>query len=267
MSYTIPILKISDRYATDIWLMSDVHFGHVNFDKDYFDIYLKWLTRGYHKVLGIGDYVESVFPSNAAGKMMWDQVLSPKEQFDQFVGMLKPHKSKIIGLGTGNHERRNRNDTSIDTAELMCQVLDVPFLGYTGWVCFDTGAVQYYMHYHHGDGSSTSPEYMLRKLEASGYHGADIRCIGHSHNLAWIPRPSMIVNREKNVLERRICHEIRTGGFLRDPEYAAIAMYPVCSLGSPILRLHPTMKQIDVRMGLTAKGDYGFDDLVVVENE
>ena len=260
MDFEIPTIKISERYITNLWLMSDVHYGHKQFDEEYFNIYLDWLGKGYHKVLGLGDYLESAYPSSAGGKMMWDQALTPKEQLENFVEMFKPVKNRILGLGTGNHERRLRNESSLDTAELLSQFLEVPFLGYQGWLCLDSGYVKYYLHYHHGTGASTTVEFQLKKLENSGFHGADIRAIGHGHCLAWIPKPHMIVNRERGTIERRITHEIRTGGFLRDPEYALIKMYRVSSIGSPILRLHPKKKMLDVRMGLTESGEFGFED-------
>lgn len=265
--YEIPVIKISERYITEIWLLSDVHYGHVDFDEEHFQVYMDWLGRGYHKVLGIGDYFESALPGNAGGKMMWDQKFTPKQQIEGFVEMFKPHKNKIIGMATGNHERRLRHESSLDEAELFCQLLDVPFLGYTGWLCLDSGHVQYYIHYHHGVGASATVEYQLKKLENAGYHGADVRVIGHGHCLAWIPKTHIHVNREQGTVERRVTHEIRSGGFLRDPEYARIKMLPVSSIGSPILRLHPKKKILDVRMGLTSDGSYGFEDISTGEEE
>lgn len=261
----IPTIKISERYVTEIWVMSDVHFGHKNFDGEHFDIYMNWLAKGYHKMIGLGDYLESAYPGNAGGKMMWDQIMTPKEQLKLFSERLKPFKNKIVGLATGNHERRLRHDSSIDSAELLCELIGVPFLGYTGWLCLDSGHVQYYIHYHHGTGSSITAEYQLRKLENAGYHGTDIRIIGHGHCLAWLPKTHMLVNRDKRTVERRVTHEVRTGGFLKDPEYAVIKMFPVSSIGSPILRLHPKKKIVDVRMGLTEDGTYGFEDLIKEE--
>lgn len=261
MSMQIPTIKISDRYMTEIWVMSDVHYGHLCHDEEHFQVYLNWLSKSYHKMIGLGDYLESAYPSNSGGKMMWDQILTPKEQLKGLVTKLKPFKNRILGLATGNHERRARDSTSMDSTEMMCEMLEIPFLGYTGWLCLDSGSVQYYIHYHHGKGSSITTEHLLKKAENAGYHGADIRIVGHGHNLAWIPRTRLHVNREKGVVERRVTHEIRTGGFLKDPEYAEIAMYPVASVGSPIIRLHPTKRIVDVRMGLTVDGDYGFEDL------
>ena len=265
MNIDIPTIKISDRYMTEIWVCSDVHFGHENFDAEHFQIYLDWLGKRNHKFLGLGDYLESALPGNGGGKMMWDQVLTPKDQINGFRDMLKPHKNRILGLATGNHERRLRNVSSIDSTELVCEMLGVPFLGYSGWLCLDSGSVQYYIHYHHGTGASTSIEYQLKKLENAGYHGVDIRVIGHGHCLAWIPKPHYIVNREKRTVERRMTHEVRTGGFLKDPEYATIKMFRVSSIGSPIIRLHPQKKIVDVRMGLTSDGVYGFEDVSAEE--
>ena len=34
--YEIPVVKISERYITEIWLLSDVHYGHVDFDEEHF---------------------------------------------------------------------------------------------------------------------------------------------------------------------------------------------------------------------------------------
>jgi len=264
----IPVIRINERYMTEVWILSDVHYGHKDFDREHFNVYMKWLASGkYHKVLGLGDYFENALPVNGSAKMLWDQVLTPKEQLDGFIEMLEPVKSKILGMATGNHERRLRNDTSFDATELLCKFLNVPFLGYMGWICLDSGSVQYYLHYHHGVGTSASAEGQLKKLENAGYHGADIRVIGHGHCLAWIPRTSMIVNRERGVVERRICHEIRSGGFLSEPEYAQVKMLSISSIGSPIIRLHPKKKVIDVRMGLTTEGTYGFEDVPSEEIE
>ena len=66
----IPVIEISGRYATEIWVMSDVHYGHVQCDIEHFKVYLDWLGKGYHKVIGIGDYFvrESYFFEEPLGK-------------------------------------------------------------------------------------------------------------------------------------------------------------------------------------------------------
>lgn len=257
----IPTINISGHYTTSIWLCSDLHYGHKKCDEEHFELYLKWLGKGkYHKMLGIGDYLETALPSTMGGKAIWDQKYTPQQQIDGFIEMMEPYKSKIIGLVDGNHERRVRSGTSINPVKIIADRLQVPYLGYLGWICFDTGTVKYYMMYHHGKGGSQTVDFPFRKLNVGGYHGVDIKVVAHAHNLAWIPKPYLTVNRKTGNVVRKICHSIRSGGFLKEPEYAMIGMYPVSSIGSPILELHPTKKQISVRMGVVEDMSYGFED-------
>lgn len=258
MMMEIPRFEISNRYTTDVWILSDLHLGHKKCDIDLFYRYLDWLgAKRTRRVLGLGDYLETVLPTTMKGKAIWDQESHPEDQMDEFIAMLKPYKKQILGFVDGNHEKRVTNATSYTPVKMAAVALDAPYLGYYGWMCFDSGKVQYYALYHHGKGSSQTVEFPFRKLTAGGFHGVDLRFVAHSHNFGWIPKPYFAVNFDTGVLERRICHDIRCGGFLQDPEYAMIAMHPVSAMGSPIVQFNPDVKRISVQFGIDADGSFG----------
>lgn len=254
----IPRFEISSRYTTDVWILSDLHLGHKKCDLGLFQRYLDWLgAKKTRRVLGLGDYLETVLPTTMKGKAIWDQDKDPGDQIDEFIEMMSPYKKQILGFVDGNHEKRVTKATSYSPVKMASIALDVPYLGYYGWMCFDSGNVQYYAMYHHGKGSSTTIDYPFRKLTTSGFHGVDMRFVAHAHSFGWIPKSYFMVNFEKGVLERRICHDIRCGGFLLDPEYSMIAMYPVAAMGSPIVQFNSKVKSINVRFGLQADGSFG----------
>lgn len=254
----IPRFEISDKYTTDVWILSDLHLGHKNCDLDLFQRYLDWLgANKRRRVLGLGDYLETALPTTMKGKAVWDQDKDPEEQIDEFIAMMKPYKKQILGFVDGNHEKRVSGATSISIVKMASMGLDVPYLGYYGWMCFDTSKVQYYAMYHHGKGNSQTVEYPFKKLTSGGFHGFDIRFVAHSHNFGWIPRPYFSVDYNTGILQRRICHDIRCGGFLLDPEYAMIAMHPVSAMGSPIIQFHPDAKKINLFFGLMDDGSFG----------
>jgi len=243
---TVPVYEIvTDKNKIFLWMMGDMHLGHIDFQERVFKHYLHWVLKDDNRyILGMGDYLEAVIPT-AMPQAMWEQIMTPEEQINKLLQLLEPVKDRIIGLLTGNHELRIYFKTNIDPTKLLCEHLGCMYLGHGGYLAVKVNDINYRIALFHGYGSAESRSYHLKKvIERAGVDDADIVAIGHCHQLhheVW-PRWRIINGR----VTKKLIHGVRTGGFLRYPDYAKRLLYPPSIVGSPIVVLYAKRHCISV---------------------
>lgn len=245
----IPRAKIlTKRKKVEILLLGDMHIGHEDFDSEKFEKYLKWLNRGANRyVLAMGDYVEAAIPTHMP-QTTFTQEICPEEQVDWVIKTLKEpaRDGKIIGMIEGNHENRIYNKTSFRPLKIITDSLGIPEadLGSGGYFRLQVNDTTFTFTLLHGYGSSQSPGFHLRKAISSGYaDDADVLAMGHLHRLYYeIYERERLTEYDKSYIHRII--GIRTGGFLKSPEYAKVRLMPKINTGAPVIVLYPKNKII-----------------------
>jgi len=235
----------TDKRKILLWFLGDMHLGHKNFDLKKFKEYLDWAqTRDDLFIIGMGDYLESAIPT-ALPQAMWDQLSTPEEQKKILIELLRPLKEKIIGLLTGNHELRIWIRTNIDPTKLLCKELGCRYLGHGGYLILKINDQEYRLALFHGYGTTQKKGYHLKKvIETVGMDDADIVCIGHSHQLYHEVWARWRIQNGRVI--KHYIHGIRTGGFLRYPDYAKRLLYAPPIIGSPLVVLYTKQKRISV---------------------
>lgn len=56
---------------------------------------------------------------------VYGEMMSPMQQIEHMVDLLRPISDKIIGVTTGNHENRIYKNDGIDTTRLVCKELGI----------------------------------------------------------------------------------------------------------------------------------------------
>jgi hypothetical protein len=121
----IPVqsLDVGDFDQIIVRPIGDVHVGNPYQDTNY----LVGLVRDIKDTenmywIGCGDYIESNLKRQKhAG--VYSDLLTPKEQVDEFIRLFDPIAGKCIGLIGGNHDHRVLHDTSFDPARMIAKDL------------------------------------------------------------------------------------------------------------------------------------------------
>ncbi len=107
-------------------ILSDLHYGNPYCSEKHFLRTVDWIAGMEDcRVLLNGDLCEAATRTSVGD--IYEQIVSPKAQKKQVVKWLLPIKDKILGMTTGNHERRIAQESSEDISEYIAEKLEVPY--------------------------------------------------------------------------------------------------------------------------------------------
>jgi len=204
--------------------------------------------------LGIGDLMDMVIASDSkryrksGDASDGDAIVD--EQIEKLSGWLRPHKDRILGLGTGNHEDSITKHCGTNPTQRICKDLGVPFLGYS-WLMELTlseggsrgRSVKIRGHHGFGGGSRTQGADLTKYAREASNWDADIFLYGHVHRKQAdrIPR---LGNVGPKLISKPKLIAI-TGTFLRtyskttDPTYSECKGYPPTEIGGVTINIKP----------------------------
>jgi len=155
--------------------------------------------------------------------------------------LLSPIAEKIVFAMSGNHENRLINKTSLDPTKIILRrlLLDPDKLYRKRGGLFDltVGKKKWVVFATHGSGSSQRGRYQLEK--AMRVFDADLYLIAHIHKIDYLRLERI------GLRGRLVKYGVRTGGFLRYPDYAFERLYTPCDIGTPIIHLDEKRIVID----------------------
>jgi hypothetical protein len=253
----------SDKF--NIIGLGDTHLGSIGFDEKHLIETVNWIKQTPRTYwIGMGDFCECINPtdkrfdpysiSSAYNIRSLSRLISV--QIEDITALLKPIKSKCLGLVTGNHEETVRLKFNNDIGYQLASNLGVENLGYDGWIrlCFQRAKSEqrtcykiYVTHGHCGAGSSGGKVTKLEEL--AGFMDADILMMGHGHKKVIAPPVLKIgLDSQGNVTSTKQI-AIMTGSFLRTyvedaTTYGEKAGYKPCDLGVVKIMLKPDIKDV-----------------------
>ena len=83
----------------------------------------------------MGDLLDCGLKDSIGGSV-YENILTPQEQIEVIVNILKPIANRIDGYVQGNHEYRIYKNTGIDICKNVCSILNIPYLKYSGVVTY-----------------------------------------------------------------------------------------------------------------------------------
>jgi hypothetical protein len=131
----------------------------------------------------LGDWVEGITPKDRRFDI---RTANPvEEQYDLAHDYFLPIADQGIAVLTGNHDEYIAKEYG-DRVSRLARDLDVPYLGYSGFVVLklDAGAARrsYIIYLHHGAGGGRKlGAKAIRMQELSAKFVADIYLVGHNH--------------------------------------------------------------------------------------
>jgi len=228
--------------------------------------------------LGMGDYIDFMSPSNRArlaAAALYDTAMDVIDSkaldltLDLYQRLLRKTKGKWLGLLEGHHFTPLKTGDTTDMR--LCQMLEAPFLGTSGYIrlrFFPTEEARkrhekkngsagkpgcVFLWAHHGRGSGKAHAPILKLENAATYWKADVMLMGHMTKQAFAPiqrlEPSFYGDSFRLV--HKNIYLVGTGGWSKGymegakqgniprGNYVEQGMMNPVALGAPVIRIWP----------------------------
>jgi hypothetical protein len=181
-----------------IAFIGDLHLGSPQCDLDLFKRIIRWIREKNALWVGMGDFLECATRASV-GAGVYEQILSPQQQRDQFPPLVESIAHLCVGLIKGNHEERAHKLAGTDPVAEIARDLDVPYLGWEFWGFFtrlgkSTNTRRVYA-VHSGAGNKNGGLALAwTDREIRKYADVDLIARAHSHDLGFIPAEKIVFN-------------------------------------------------------------------------
>lgn len=176
--------------------ISDLHLGNISCDYEKFLNLIEWIedTDNVRWILA-GDNFDAPLKNSPTSSL--ENILPLNKAIDLLYSRLLSIVDKCICIFTGNHELRliRLEDLPFDPSEELSKRLNVPFLGYSGYINHIVGNQQYTHMQHHGFGGARTIGGKINKTrDMVLITDAELITMGHQHTegSASYPKQSII---------------------------------------------------------------------------
>jgi hypothetical protein len=180
---------------------------------------------------------------------MFDEEMHIPDQMKVLCAVLKPLADcgKILGCLPGNHEMRVEYLTGLNPMALLAERLNIPYMGYQGYIQVKDGNQKYDIMCHHGVGSGGSAAARIRSAERlSAVTDADIYLSGHTHGADYHKNEIWTFSNDGDLIPK-IRHFVVAGSFLDYFNgYAEMKLLQPVGVGSVFIKLMESRKEVRV---------------------
>ena len=213
--------------------------------------------------VGVGDMGEFIAPSDPR----WDTgVLIPEirpdniaeDSVNRIVNTHKSIRKQCLGLSSGNHEEEFRKHLHCDVHKNICDRLEVPSLGYAGFlklVFHRVNSAETHMFIGfitHGAGCSITKGAKLNRLQRlMDSFEADFYIHGHVHDIITDTKACLTLD-AKGRIKQKVKVGAMTGCWFRtycqdiQSSYGEKKNYPPTVLGCPVFTFNPGLGKVKV---------------------
>ncbi len=161
----------------------DVHIGHRNHDAEKFARHLDWIARTPNVITwNGGDLIENS-SKYSVGAGVYEQDLTPQQQLEHAIDIVRPIKDKMLFSLNGNHEARSMQ-MGLSVGSWMASQLGHPFFPDYCFAIFQWRGNRFRVLAHHGSGSAQTAgaQRMAARKAIAWAKPIDIFWTGHLHN-------------------------------------------------------------------------------------
>lgn len=236
--------------------ISDIHYGNPLCSLKHFQFTLDFIAK-YDDVFTYlnGDLLEAVTLDSKGD--IFSQELTPQNQRDDVIDLLKPIKHKILGMVTGNHEARIYRRVGMDVSLDIAKALEIPYRadGMVLKIMFGSGNNRmpgqpyvFWGYTTHGYGGARTKSAKAVKVEraAAWMPSADFVTMSHDHVVNVSPDVDLIPDNRGTEIENGFlsgkvtAHRkmlIKTNAYLKWGGYAESGGFPPSDLATPVICL------------------------------
>lgn len=185
----------------------------------------------------LGDSGECVTKQSKGN--VYKQLLSPGQQQDLVVELLKPIKDKGLFGVRGNHGARLDRETGLSYDKTLCNQLGIPYLGTCAFVNLVVNRSSYDVFFHHGTDSGSPLRTKVNAAEGfARWIDADAIVTAHSH-VAMDLQPAALLQADNDncCVRTKMRHQYIAGcAYDSRGDYAEEKAYPPLLPGHLILQ-------------------------------
>jgi len=212
------------NFDTDIQIfnLGDVHRGDNGCNVKLFHKTIKEIkSREQARWVSTGDLL------NVALKQSKSDVYKSKplgEELKLLVEELSEISDKCLGIVESNHHRRFDKEAGMSLDEIICDRLQIPFLGKMGVMNITCGRASYYVVLHHGTGGGRRRGSKTNSTEELGelIPAADVYMEGHTHSFDHFINEVAYIDKKRNLLMYQQSTFVVTGHYLQWEESYAM---------------------------------------------
>lgn len=196
-----------------VYLLGDVHIGHVQANKQLFQKAIKWISSkasGDDVVIFMGDLFDSIYPTDRRFDARAFETV--EESYTWFDSVVEPLSDIDTVILEGNHEEK--------VARLGNSPMNYILKGRPKWhdgsygCVIDLGKCWGYVNHGHGGGRYHGAKVNNIEREAGYFDGAEFLFMGHVHWLFTSEVPKLGYNRGKRKFDHNRMLVGYTGCFL-----------------------------------------------------
>ena len=247
--------SLGDKPNANIYIFSDMHIGSAKFNADLVTSQIQRCLNdpeGYAILLG--DMINNSTKTSVGDT--YSESLTPMEQMQVAIGLFEPLKDKIIGITTGNHERRSYKTDGIDLMWFLAKQLGLEDkYDYTAVCLFiaigsykNRVPYKYSLYMTHGDGNGgrtvgSKATGLQRRAEVID---ADIIVAGHTHTPITFRTARFMCDRQHDRVYKRDQVFVNAAATLKYEEYAELCGMAPSSTTMPVIHLSGVANKIEV---------------------
>lgn len=217
--------------------ISDVHIGASAFMEKEFKETIKYIeeNENVYTVLA-GDIIDNAVVCGKIASAVYDNVLSPMQQVEKAIELLRPIKDKILGCVLGNHCYRTAMATGINPMTLICAELGIQNIYRENLAIIkikigkreEKPRQTYTLLVHHGIGTDNSAIKKDKEF-INSFEGADIIVTGHVHCGKCSQHVKKVIDPHNGNVFDKVITTIICNSYLGEASYAIKNMM----LGTP----------------------------------
>ena len=251
VSKKVIMKDFGDRPITIIPI-SDIHLGNKGCNIGKFEQILKLIndTPDCYTIL-MGDQTETA-TKTSVGLGLFEEDFDIADQIKLLKVALEPlaRQGKILGMLTGNHEMRVSYLVKLNPAEMVCEKLDIPYLGFQGYISAKVGTQIYHIFASHGTSCGASPAGKISAIRMlNKIANADIYLSGHTHAKLYDQDIIFEINDETGFVVPVLRHYLACGSFMEYwGTYPEMKLLSPSTTGAVMMKLSATAKDVQITL-------------------
>ncbi len=252
-----PLFTLKTKEQLTLYPLSCLHLGAAQCDYKFIKGWIEEIKADKEaRWVYLGDGGECVTKLSKGD--IYSQLLSPTEQIDALVDLLKPIRDKGTFLVRGNHGHRFFKEVGVEFDKVLAEALQLPFAGPAAWLAMDVGRVSYDCFFHHGKDSGVGLQTKITAAENfARFTDADALFTAHSHIAVDLP-PAVLLyaDRESGGVGSKLRRQFICGSAYDSRSgYATEKGYPPLLPSFLRVWFNPSEKEMDAEVVRTT-GDY-----------
>lgn len=246
--------------TVEIYPISDLHVGSQECDIEKF---IKWrdkiLERENRFILLGGDLIDNATKNSVAST--FESTMTPKQQIDYVIDLLRPVKGRILGMVSGNHENRSNRDANFDPTYWIAMSLGIEHLYRRELAVININLTPSEGGY--GGKGRVRPNYLITLTHGAGGGGrigsganrmeqfarsfqTDVLVTGHTHKPVSAPLVGYVADKSKKVMVPQLTYIMCATGWLKYGGYPTEKMLNPVPIAPNYAILDGTYKAVQI---------------------